>query len=165
MNIKSNFYIVADNAGALAAMKADIDDLVHSKAIFAINIADKFKMKSKFKNLYKNIVDNNKMKMVEKMAFKEKFEKKQVLIETWLKEVMTVDLSSSAPFIETPVDFVIGKHNSYVSIKDAEGTVGRIPSSRVSQIDAGDWIMLENPQALITEIEDFIKNIPEFQKK
>nr|MDO8114170.1 alpha/beta hydrolase [Candidatus Sigynarchaeota archaeon] len=166
LNITTDFYIIADNAGALAAIQADIDDLVHSKAIIVINAADKFKMKAKYKQLLKSLADNSKMKMVDKVSMKEKLEKKQAYIETWLKEIGSVDLSGKAVYIETPVDFIIGKTNNFVSMKDCESTVSRVPKSRVVQIDAGDYIMLENPQALIQEIEDFItKYIPSLQKK
>lgn len=166
LNIKSDLYIIANNAGALASIKADIDDLVHAKAIIAINVADKFKMKMKYKQLYKSLMDNSKMKMVEKMNLKDAFEKKQALIETWLKEISTIDLASKSPYIETPIDFIIGKTNDYVTMKDVEASVGRIPSSRVVQLDASDWPMLENTNALIEEIEDFIsKYIPSLEKK
>ena len=167
LNIKSDLYIIANNAGALAAIKADMDDLVHCKAIIAINIADKFKMKTKYKQLYKSLMDNSKMKMVEKMNLKDAFEKKQALIETWLRETSTVDLASKAPYIEIPIDFVLGKNNDYVTVKDVEATVGRISSSRVQVInDASNWPMLENSSALIKEIEDFIgQYIPSLDKK
>ncbi len=166
LNIKSDLYIVADNAGALAALQADIDDLVRCKGIIAINVADKFKLKAKYKQLYKGIVDNTKLKMVEKMALKEQFEKKQVTIETWLKEISAIDMSSDTQYIETPVDFIVGKDNSFVSLKDCEGTVSRIPKSRVAQLEGGDFMMLENPSAVISEIENFVgKYIPSLAKK
>jgi len=168
LNIKADtdLYIIANNAGALAAIKADMDDLVHSKGIIAINIADKFKLKMKYKQLFKALMDNNKMKMVEKMNLKDAFEKKQALIDTWLRETAAVDLATKSPYIETPIDFIIGKSNDYVTMKDVEASVDRIPSSRVIQLDACDWPMLENPDALITEIEDFIgKYIPSLDKK
>nr|MDO8086374.1 alpha/beta hydrolase [Candidatus Sigynarchaeum springense] len=166
LNIKLDMYIIADNAGALAALQAEIDDLIRCKGIIAINIADKFKVKAKYKQLYKNVVDNTKLKMVDKMTLKEQFEKKQVLIDGWLKEIASIDLSTSTEYIETPVDFIIGKDNSFVTLKDCEGTVGRIPKSRVTQLDGGDFIVLENPAAVITEIENFIeKYIPSLDKK
>jgi pimeloyl-ACP methyl ester carboxylesterase len=166
LNIKSEFYIIADNAGALAALQADIDDLVRCKGIIAINIADKFKLKAKYKQLYKSILDNTKLKMVEKMSLKEHFEKKQANIDAWLKDISSIDLSSSTEYVETPVDILIGKDNSFVSLKDCEGTVGRISRSRVVQVDGGDFIMLENSSAVIKEIENFIGNyIPGLSKK
>ncbi len=166
LNIKTDLFIIADNAGALAVLKAEIDDLVRCKGIVAINVADKFKLKVKYKQLYKSVIDNTKLKMVEKMALKEQFEKKQAIIETWLKEISSVDLSARTEYIETPVEFLIGKENNFVSLKDCEGTVGRIPRSRVAQVDGGDFIMLENPSAVIKEIESFIdKYIPSLDKK
>jgi pimeloyl-ACP methyl ester carboxylesterase len=166
LNIKSDLYIIANNAGALAAIKADMDDLVRCKGIIAINTADKYKMKAKYKNIYKALMDNSKMKMVEKMNLKDAFEKKQALIENWLREASTVDLASKAPYVETPVDFVIGKNNDYVTMKEVEASVGRIPSSRVVQIETSNWPMLENASGLIKEIEDFIgQYIPSLDKK
>ncbi len=166
LNIKTEFYIIADNAGALAVLKAEIDDLVRCKGIIAINTADKFKLKTKYKQLYKSVLDNTKLKMVEKMALKEQFEKKQTFIEAWLKEISSIDMSTRTEFIETPVDFLIGKDNSFVSLKDCEGTVGRIPRSRVIQVDGGDFIMLENTSVVIKEIENFIDiYIPSLDKK
>jgi pimeloyl-ACP methyl ester carboxylesterase len=130
LNIKGGeFYIIGDNAGALAVLQADIDDLVRCKGLIAINTSDKFKSKAKYKQLYKAIIDNNKMKMVEKMALKEHFEKKQPAIEAWLKEIASIDLSSGAQYIETPVDFITTNHNSFVNLKDCEGSVSRIPRS------------------------------------
>ncbi|MEX2682371.1 MAG: alpha/beta fold hydrolase [Candidatus Sigynarchaeota archaeon] len=166
LNIKLDMYIIADNAGALAALQADIDDLLHCKGIIALNIADKFKMKAKYKQLYKSLIDSTKLKMVDKMALKEQFEKKQVLIESWLKEISSIDMSTKTEYVETPVDLIIGKDNNFVTFKDCEGTVGRIPKSRVVQMDGGDFIVLENPSAVIQEIESFIgKYIPSLEKK
>ncbi|MBN2151675.1 MAG: alpha/beta hydrolase [Candidatus Lokiarchaeota archaeon] len=166
LNIKSDFFIVADNLGALAALQADIDDLIRCNGIIAINIADKAKLKAKYKQLYKGVLDNTRLKMVEKMGLKEQFEKRQSIIEGWLKEVSSVDMSSDTQYIETPVDFILGKENSFVSLKDCEGSVGRISRSRVVQVDGGDFIMLENPAAVIKEIESFIgQYIPSLAKK
>ncbi|HME53012.1 MAG TPA: alpha/beta hydrolase [Candidatus Lokiarchaeia archaeon] len=167
LNIKSDIYVIANNAGALAAIKADMDDLVRSKAIIAINTADRFKLKKlKYKDLYKSLMDNNKMKMVEKMNLKDAFEKKQAAIEQWLRDTSSVDFASKSPYVETPIDFVMGSKNNYVSMKDVEASVDRIPSSRIVQLDAGNWPMLESPDALIEEIEDFIgKYIPSLDKK
>jgi hypothetical protein len=51
-------------------------------------------------------------------------------------------------------------------LKDCEGTVSRIPRSRVIQVDGGDFIMLENSSAVIKEIENFIDvYIPGLDKK
>jgi pimeloyl-ACP methyl ester carboxylesterase len=100
------------------------------------------------------------------MTLKEQFEKKQAIIDGWLKDISSIDMSTSTAFIETPVDFIIGKDNNYVSLKDCEGTVGRIPRSRVVQVDGGDFPMLENHTAVIKEIENFIdKYIPSLDKK
>lgn len=156
LNIKTEFYIIADNAGALAALQADISDLVRCKGMVLFNIADKFKVKAKYKQLYKSVLDNTRLKMVEKMNVKELFEKKQVIIESWLKDIASIDMSTGTEYIETPVDIIMGKDNSFVTFKECEATVKRIPKSRVTQLDGGDFVMLENASAVIKEIENFI---------
>lgn len=155
LNVQGTFYIIGDNTGALAALKADIDDRVKGKGIIAINAADKYKCKVKAKALVKGI-DGSGLRMVDKMNLKERVEKKADLVDQWAKETGTVDFSSDSPYIETPVDFIVGKANSHVSVKDCEGSVGRIPKSRVTVVDGGDFPAVQCPDELAKEITDFV---------
>ncbi len=157
LNIKDGYYIIGDNASALIALKADIDDLLKPKGIVAINVADKFKAKTKFKQFMKSI-DDSKLKMADKVIAKEAAEQGQQHSEAWLKEVSSVDISSESPYINTPVDFIIGDGNSFASMKDCEATVGRIANSKVINIAGGDLVALANPDAISREIIDFIEN-------
>nr|MDO8116655.1 alpha/beta hydrolase [Candidatus Sigynarchaeota archaeon] len=157
LHVKDTFYIVGDNMGALCALQADIDDLVNCKGIVAINVADKFKVKVKFKQILKNI-DESKIKMADKVIAKEAAELSQPSADAWLKEVSSVDMSSKSPYINTPVELIIGDGNSFVSMKDCEATVGRIVNSKVISMAGGDLVVLANPDEIAKEIADFIEN-------
>lgn len=162
LNVGSNFYVIADFPSSIIALKADIDELVKSDGIIAINAADKGKVKVKFNKFSKNLTKEASIKMQDRVRIEGAIQVREEIITQWLKECKQFDISRESPYINTPVDFVIGQKNTSVSEKDAIQTVGRIPVSRVTMLEGGDLLMLENPKRLISEIEDFIENyIPE----
>jgi pimeloyl-ACP methyl ester carboxylesterase len=164
LNITSETYIVAHDAGVMVVLKADIDDILRCKGIVAINATEKFKIKLKAKQFVKNFKDGSKIKLVEKMALKEAFEKHIDKIDVWLKAFSSIDLSANTEFIETPIEFVISKQTAFVTVKDAEATVKKIPRSKVVVQDGQDYNMIQFPDQMNKEIDEAIEYFAEAMK-
>ena len=154
-----NPYIIAADVSGLVALKADIDDLVRSKGIMGINFADKMKVKTKYK-AWKNLIDHVDLSMNEKLGMQACFSKiKQENVEAWLQAASSVNLEHESPYISTPVDFLHAVDNPFVSLKDVEASVSRIPNSRVFSMKKGGLFpMISDPVTLNVEIKDFIEN-------
>ncbi|MBD3186042.1 alpha/beta fold hydrolase [Candidatus Bathyarchaeota archaeon] len=157
LNIRKPYIVAHDGAGVIA-LKADIEDLVKSKGMILINAADRMdKIKPKMVSKW---IENKtpSLSMKESLHLKDTFEHAdESAIEGWCRSISGANLADQSPYISIPVEFIIGKGNSVIKQKAVEAAVGRIPKSRFTPMNHGDFIMLENKQGLNEEIKDFLE--------
>ncbi|MFX0098216.1 MAG: alpha/beta fold hydrolase [Candidatus Hodarchaeota archaeon] len=162
LNVNMPCYIIAADLGALVALKAEIDEIVQCKGIIGVNFADKMKIKPKYK-IWRNLMDNLNLSMNEKLKRQEIFGKiKQSTVETWLQGASSANFEHESPYINTPVDFLYAEGNPFVTLKEIEASVSRIPNSRVFTLEKGGFFpMIADPVTFSVEIKNFIeKYIP-----
>lgn len=155
-------YIIAADLSALVALKADIDDAVQIKAIIGVNFADKMKIKPKYK-AWRAHIDKLDLSINEKLKAQECFGKiDKDVVEAWLKVASGLNFEHESPYVSTPVDFLFSPGNPFVSLKEIEASVSRIPNSRVFTIQKGGLFpMISDAVTFNVEVRDFIeKYIP-----